>query len=249
MRLPLILLTALSLVALSSLAQDKKNDATGTWTWAFPGRDGNTFNQTAKLKQDGEKLAGSVTGRQGAESPIENGKVVGNELSFTLTRDFGGTKIVSKYSGKLDGDTLKGKIATERDGETNERDWEARREKAAGAAATPAAPAAMAKAAGTWQFKRARDDGSEMKSVLKLKQDGEKITGTNTWNDGPEVPIEEASLRGDTIAFTITRERDGNKMTARYNGKLEENKITGTVSANVGGEDRTFDITFDRVKE
>ena len=51
------------------------------------------------------------------------------------------------------------------------------------------------------------------------------------------------------MAYTITRERDGNKMTARYSGKLEADKITGTVSANVGGEDRTFDIAFDRVKE
>ena len=40
-------------------------------------------------------------------------------------------KVVSKYTGKVDGDTIKGKVETKRgDQEGRSRDWEAKRAKA-----------------------------------------------------------------------------------------------------------------------
>ena len=51
-------------------------------------------------------------------------------IAFTVTRERNGMKVVSKYNGKVDGDTIKGKIDTEANGQTNSRDWEAKREKA-----------------------------------------------------------------------------------------------------------------------
>jgi hypothetical protein len=103
-------------------------DATGTWKWTVA-RGGNAFEQTLKLKQDGEKLTGTITGRQGAETAIENGKVAGDTVSFKVTREFNGNKIVFSYEGKLDGDTIKGKTRFERDGQAESRDWEAKRAK------------------------------------------------------------------------------------------------------------------------
>ncbi|MBI4662385.1 MAG: hypothetical protein HY735_26495 [Verrucomicrobia bacterium] len=120
-------------VAAKAQAQDKKVDPTGTWTWSTPGRDGGEPRQsTLKLKLEGEKVTGmlSTPGRQGGqarETTIENGKLKGDEVSFTVTREFGGNKFVSKYTGKISGDTLKGKMAFERDGQSQERDWEAKR--------------------------------------------------------------------------------------------------------------------------
>lgn len=38
--------------------------------------------------------------------------------------------MVQKYSGKLTADAIKGKIAFERNGEAQSRDWEAKREAA-----------------------------------------------------------------------------------------------------------------------
>jgi hypothetical protein len=37
--------------------------------------------------------------------------------------------MTSKYTGKLSADTITGKIAFERDGQTQSRDWEAKRAK------------------------------------------------------------------------------------------------------------------------
>src|SRR5687767_4532233 len=126
----LIYLTAiLALGAITSFA----GDASGTWTWSTPGRDGGEARKsTMKLKVDGEKVTGTIAtpGREGQvrETEITNGKIKGDQISFDVTREFQGNKFTAKYSGKISGDTITGKMATERDGNTRERDWEAKRE-------------------------------------------------------------------------------------------------------------------------
>ena len=114
-------------------AQDKKADANGTWTSSQAGRNGGAARvSTFKLKVDGDKLTGTVTspGRQGAEPTavkIENGKVKDDTISFDVTREFNGNKMTQKYSGKITGDAIKGKIEFDRNGETQSRDWTAKR--------------------------------------------------------------------------------------------------------------------------
>jgi hypothetical protein len=113
-------------------AQDKKADPNGTWTSSQPGRNGGAARvSTFKLKVEGDKLTGTVTspGRQGAEPTavkIENGKVKADEISFDVTREVNGNKMTRKYSGKISGDAIKGKVEFERNGETQSQDWAAR---------------------------------------------------------------------------------------------------------------------------
>jgi hypothetical protein len=133
---PLLTLTLSAIFASGLLAQtqaqDKKADPTGTWTWTTPGRNGGPERKMSlKLKMEDSKLTGVLTmpGRQGTtvETKITDGKVKGEELSFTVTREFNGNTMTSKYKGKLSADAIKGKIEFERNGETNTRDWEAKR--------------------------------------------------------------------------------------------------------------------------
>lgn len=112
-------------------------DPTGTWTWTAPGRGGGEGRKTTlKLKLDGDKLTGTIAtapAREGAtprEIAISDAKLTGNEISFTVAREGGGTRMVQKYTGTISGDTIKGKIEFQtRDGQTRTRDWEAKREK------------------------------------------------------------------------------------------------------------------------
>jgi hypothetical protein len=129
---------AFLVASVNAQAQDKKVDATGTWTWTMQGRGGDGGGEarkiTLKLKQEGEKLTGTIVtpGRPGAEpreSAISEGKVKGDELSFAVTREWGGNTMTQKYTGKLAGDKIKGKVEFQRGGETQSRDWEAEREK------------------------------------------------------------------------------------------------------------------------
>jgi hypothetical protein len=130
----LIKVAACAILALGAVAQaqDKKADPTGTWTWSTPGRNGGPERKsTLKLKLEGEKVTGTLTapGRGGESSDvaISAGKLKGDEISFDVTREVNGNKFTAKYNGKISGDSIKGKIETERNGQTQSRDWEAKR--------------------------------------------------------------------------------------------------------------------------
>ncbi len=117
----------------TSHAEDAKASPTGTWTWSTPGRNGGAERKTTlKLKAEGEKLTGKVSspGRDGQtmESEISEGKVKGDQIEFKVVREFNGNKFVIGYTGKVSGDTIKGKTEFDRQGEKTSRDWEAKRE-------------------------------------------------------------------------------------------------------------------------
>ena len=123
-------LLALTILAIGTAVQAA--DATGTWGWTRPGRNGGADQKmTLKLKVDGEKLTGTLSspGRDGqtTETAIADAKVKGEEISFTVTREFNGNTMVSKYHGKVSADAIKGKIESDRNGQPQSRDWEAKR--------------------------------------------------------------------------------------------------------------------------
>lgn len=124
-----VAVTLLLILGFGATAADAKLDPTGTWTWSYTGQDGQSRQSTLKLKLDGETLTGTVSGRNG-ETAIDGANLKGDDISFTVTREFNGNKMVQKYSGKLTADSIKGKIAFERNGEAQSRDWDAKREAA-----------------------------------------------------------------------------------------------------------------------
>src|SRR4051794_29321985 len=94
---------------------DEKANATGTWKSSVE-RNGQTFETTLKLTQDGEKLTGTISGRNGTETAIEDGQVKGDDISFKVTRTFNNNTVVMTYKAKVSGDSLKGKVEFERNG-------------------------------------------------------------------------------------------------------------------------------------
>ena len=113
----------------SAMAADKP-DPTGTWKWSVTFND-QTRESTLKLKLEGDKLTGTMVGRNNQETKIDDATFKDGEVSFSYTRERNGQKRTTKYKGKLDGDVIKGKSESERDGQTQSRDWEAKREKKA----------------------------------------------------------------------------------------------------------------------
>lgn len=110
-------------------------DATGTWTWTTPGRNGGADRTASiKLKADGDKLTGEMAPfREGGEPiKISDGKVTGDEVTFKVARPGrnGGAGMAQTYTGKVSGDSIKGKITGKnQQGEEFSRDWEAKRKK------------------------------------------------------------------------------------------------------------------------
>ncbi len=125
----LFVVTLMLVVAFALMAAD----ITGKWVAEQPGRNGGPARQiTFDLKADGATLTGTMTGgmggggrrggggggggggRQGGGAPqareISDGKVDGNNISFTVKVEFNGNTMVSKYEGTLSGDELKLKV-------------------------------------------------------------------------------------------------------------------------------------------
>jgi hypothetical protein len=107
-------------------AEDKPNP-TGTWKYTAE-VNGQSIEVTIKLKLEGDKLTGTVSA-QNTESKIEDSKYQDGEVSFKVNREMNGNKFTIKYKGKIKGDTFKGKRELVRDGQTNTRDFEAKRSK------------------------------------------------------------------------------------------------------------------------
>jgi hypothetical protein len=116
--------------SLTARAEDKKDPVKidGTWTWTYKTRDGQDAIARLKLKQEGDKITGTYIARAGQEDPVQNGKLVGDQLTFDVTRDVNGQKMKFAYKGKVEGDTITGKITFGRDRPTP-HDWEAKRAK------------------------------------------------------------------------------------------------------------------------
>jgi hypothetical protein len=109
---------------------DDKGDVTGTWKWTVE-FGGQSREMTLKLKkEDGDKISGAMIGRNNQETKIDEGKIKDGEISFKVTRQGRqGNKITTKYTGKISGDTIKGKSEMEINGEMQSRDWEAKKSK------------------------------------------------------------------------------------------------------------------------
>ena len=108
-------------------------DANGKWSWVSPGRNGGPDRtNTLTLKVEGAKLTGNVAApnREGkvAEIAIADGKLDGDTVAFSVIREYNGNTMTTKYNGKLSADKITGKIEfTNRNGEAQSRDWEAKR--------------------------------------------------------------------------------------------------------------------------
>jgi hypothetical protein len=106
------------------------DDPTGLWKYTVMFGD-QSREITLTLKADGEKLTGSMPGRNNTETAIEEGTFKDGTVAFKVTRTRNDQKFTTKYSGKIEGDTIKGTIESMgRDGQARSREWTATRVKA-----------------------------------------------------------------------------------------------------------------------
>jgi hypothetical protein len=114
------------------------------------------------------------------------------------------------------------------------------------------AVAAIALAAdinGKWKGELDSPDGQKITNTFTFKVDGEKVTGTVfSSRSGTDAPIEDGTLKGDALSFTITRDIEGSKMKLRYTGKVKADEIAMTVAGDVGGQSFEMQLVAKREK-
>jgi len=105
--------SSLFVLTLVLVASASAADVTGKWVAQVPGRGGETREAVFNLKAAGDQLTGTVTSPRG-EQQISEGKVDGDEISFTVVVEFNGNSMKFFYKGKVTGDEIK--FTREREG-------------------------------------------------------------------------------------------------------------------------------------
>jgi hypothetical protein len=95
---------------------------TGTWNGTVETSQG-TGSPVFNFKQEGEKLTGTYKGQLG-EAPL-TGTLKGNDIAFSFKVNFQGQDVNITYTGKVEGNSMKGKAVL---GELGEANWTAKKQ-------------------------------------------------------------------------------------------------------------------------
>jgi hypothetical protein len=101
---------------------------------------------------------------------------------------------------------------------------------------------------GTWKWEVSFNN-RKFEVTLKLKLEGDKLTGVLPGRQGRETKIEDGTFKDGTVSFKVTREREGQKFTSTYSGKVTGDTIKGKIESERNGQKRSRDWEAKRVKE
>lgn len=85
-------------------------DVAGKWIGKIPGGPGGQGDSevTLMFKVDGNTMTGTLNNSaQPGDVAIQEGKVIGDDISFSLMRNIGGTEMKVLWQGKISGDEIK----------------------------------------------------------------------------------------------------------------------------------------------
>lgn len=102
-----LLKAAVLTLSLSALLAAASPD--GVWKAEYTTPDGNQRQSTFHFKTDGGKLTGKVVSGMG-EAELKDGTVNGDDIAFTVVRNFNGNEFTLKYNGKVAADEIKLKV-------------------------------------------------------------------------------------------------------------------------------------------
>lgn len=173
------------------------------------------------------KIYGDLTGMyeypKGDELPIENLKLEGDQVTFSIDPGWVKQKysmdyFIPYFEGKLDGKTLRGKLCVE--GITV---W-----------VTYKKLDVAIQLIGTWEFTRETSRGTRM-STLKIK---ENMTGTYTYRDN-ETAVTDLKVDGDQVSFKVTMRWQDREYPMEFKGKLDGTSLKGEFTTSRGTREAT----------
>ena len=102
---------------------------------------------------------------------------------------------------------------------------------------------------GTWKCEY-EIGGQQRTSTLKIKKDGDNLTGTMSWPNQDETKVKDLKLKDGTLTFSAVRKLGGmgDGITVEYKLTVDGDKLKGKGAAEFGGEKREWDIEGKREK-
>ena len=186
-----------------------------------------TFNEremvsTLSITQEKEGNYAGTWKSQWGETAVDDIKFEDGKVSFTRTSKYNEREFKSTYEGTIKGDTLTGKIKSER-GEIE-------------------ANGVRVKSAvfGKWEFesrgRRGQQDGQErppQKRILTLNED---MTGTYEMRES-EVAIKDMKVEGNTVSFKIEMSFGERSFTMEFKGTAEGDELNGEFITSRGSRE------------
>jgi len=217
--IPLLIIMLTTLCALASAASlntQNKDTLSGKYEGVAKSDQLGDIPITVEIKNDNGKLSGKIDTPQGPAAitggTFDNGKIVmkfdagGNEGTVTATLN--GDKITGKWELAGQG----GSVELKRAGVASAP---------AGAGKTEAAPAAGDPISGDWDAV-ADAAGTQFPFTLKLKLEGDKVTGSSDSAQG-SAPLSKGTFAANKLSFTLDTPNGAIAMTAT----LKEGKLNG----------------------
>ncbi len=226
----LILFVAALSFGLDTVKAQEGAKIAGSWDFTVESPQG-TFPSLLVITQEGDKLTGAMKSTRG-ERALDKVAINGDDVTLAITIQFQGSDMVITYTGKLDGDSMKGEADF---GGLATGDWSAVRHKGdmAASASAPAtgATSAAANISGVWAFTVQTQMGTGT-PTFTFEQKGEELTGKYSGQLG-EAPLK-GMIKGTDVNFSIKVNVQGENLEVTYTGKVEgSDQMKGT--AKFGG--------------
>ena len=214
-------------------------DPTGTWKWEREFRD-NVMRSTLKVqKVDGGKLAGTLQtifgdgGGPGSDPvKIDNGKVDGENVTFSVTRNFNGNEFTIDYKGKYANGELGGTYTLDFGQGPREMEWKAKRH------------VGREDVVGKWDLSFESRNGQKIESSMAIAMDGnDKLTGTYHSGFFGDAAMKHVTIKDGTLSWVVVFETDNGEFALSYSGKPAGDSMKGTIKSAVGGQENETPFT------
>lgn len=213
-------------------------DLVGTWRWDFKMPDGSVVRPRLRLTVDEDHLTGYTSFRSDNAAPVTNLVVDGKRLRFQVVRAREGTEVTTTYSGTVGTETIRGTIEANWAGKTETFPWEARRIRGG--------------VDGVWRWSSVFPKTNAVPATppagpkpldvrVDIEERGNKLVGRVRGRAGLGASFKHGALDKETVSFDIERSGPGGKTSTHYQGKLDADRIRGTMTRTVDGRELKAD--------
>ncbi|MHC4521059.1 MAG: hypothetical protein ACYTAS_20900 [Planctomycetota bacterium] len=229
----LVALLAVVIVTTFVSAGQTAVDPSGTWRREYDWYD-TRIEEVLRvtLAEDGA-VVGTLA-RNEAVSEIEDAKLKGNELSFSVTNVYQGTTWTTRFNGIVTGDEINGTVVLEVNDQSWDFPWQPKR------------TLEMDDVVGTWEIYIESGDGTAFEPTMEISKDGNDYKSVYTSTQGQVLDVKDLRLEGNMLKFTVTADFDGYSLKVDYRGRPHGDKMTGSLDYDWSGTTGQAEFTARR---
>jgi imidazolonepropionase-like amidohydrolase len=215
-------------------AAGQQAGASGQWTLRVRLRPDREDSVTLTLRQEGERLQGSIQGDLGSAQIANAAITPAGEIRFTVPVTYQTQTNEATFNGRVTGNEMTGSVSVVGSDPGTFTGTRAGRPPGGGGSQTGTTPAAAAgpDLSGTWTI-TITIENQQIPTTLTLRQQGATLAGTTQSPFGSS-DIANGSVGPDGFRFTTVVNVEGQSTEFTFTGTVSGNSMTGTVTSSLG---------------